>query len=159
MIKILSKIKEKMGNVDLCHRTYDREKYDTPEEMRTPSPIMYSEKYCEEITSAFEQDKIIWDSKIIARVDHLAAEHNIIKGNTLSKMKQLNVSIQKNKGYTTATESKIYKLKDEIILEYLRKTQKIIIYKGEHTTVHIRQGNTSVDRHLGRNLKKKLRTM
>jgi hypothetical protein len=79
----------------------------------------------EEIADTF---KSIWDKGIIARVDSLAAEYHI-EGNTLSKMKQLNLSIEKGKGYATATEAKIYKLKDEMILAHITKQRKVIKYK------------------------------
>ncbi|MDR0860164.1 MAG: hypothetical protein LBO09_04200 [Candidatus Peribacteria bacterium] len=91
-----------------------------------------------EISSVLQRENIMRNRETVARVDELANEYHIT-GNTLSKMKQLNLRVEKHTNQHTPIEEKIYQLKDDMILEYLLKKEKVITYKGMNTTVHIRQ--------------------
>lgn len=90
------------------------------------------------------------------RVNALADKKGIT-WNRLKKMKQLNKTVEKNKWFTTPEEREIYKLKNEIIMEYVIRKGLEINDLWKNTVVDIRQGKTRVHRHLSGNVYRKLK--
>ena len=113
--------------------------------------VQIKETYCRgTIVPVWEEvEASKFGSEIDDKVRMLAQHTGITGKNTLEKMKKLNKTITKGKGYQEDWEKEIYRIKDQIILQEAERVGKLIKDKGNATMMHIRQGSIQVNWHLG----------